>query len=301
MSASICADQLGRLADVAGHRAELLDLRRRRRRGRRRAGPSQCGECERVELGEEVRVGAVGDDEVGLVAGDRLDVGLVRRQVGAHGGRLRREVGQAVDGDDLVAGADGEEHLGVRSATATRCAPARRRGASVDGASLVDAGGRTSCRRRRSPPSSRRPPAASVAAESSSSSSPPHAAASRRGERWPTRIVFVTDSSNRAGGQESGAVSANRPCLEGLVVARRARRPDSSPSAWGLHRCGSVPGSHRTSLGPATGGTLASDPSVTPRRTLRPKTPAPTASAQRRRSWSSTPATARARARPPSA
>ena len=71
-------------------------------------------QVERVELGEEVGVGAVGDHQVGLVAGDRLDVRLVRRQVGDDTGRLGRELRQAVDGDDLVAGADGEEHLGVR-------------------------------------------------------------------------------------------------------------------------------------------------------------------------------------------
>jgi hypothetical protein len=55
--------------------------------------------------------GVVGvDDQVGLVAGDGLDVRLVGRQVGLR--RLGRVVRVAVDGHHLVAGADGEQHLG---------------------------------------------------------------------------------------------------------------------------------------------------------------------------------------------
>ena len=50
-----------------------------------------------------------GDDEVGLVARDRLDVRLEAGQV-AHR-RFGRVVGLVVDGDHLLSGADGEERL----------------------------------------------------------------------------------------------------------------------------------------------------------------------------------------------
>ena len=49
-------------------------------------------------------------------------------------------------------------------------------------------------------------------------------AGDRAGEEWPHSHMCLQE----VGGQETGSVSANRPCLEGLVVARRARRPDSS-------------------------------------------------------------------------
>ena len=78
-----------------------------------RRGPHPVGDTERLELGGQVG-GAVVDDEVGFVRGDRLDVGRVARQVGLLGLCLGREVALVVDGDHLVARADREEHLGGR-------------------------------------------------------------------------------------------------------------------------------------------------------------------------------------------
>jgi hypothetical protein len=72
----------------------------------------QGRDAELAEAGGQV-AGVVGvDDQVGPVAGDGLEVGLVGGQVG--GGRLLGVVGVAVGGRDLPPGADGEQHLGGR-------------------------------------------------------------------------------------------------------------------------------------------------------------------------------------------
>ena len=105
------ADELGGLADVAGRRAELLDLVVGLvERGRRLADPHR--DADRLQLRRQLVV-ARRHDEVGVVPGDGLDVGRVARQVGHHGCGLGRVVGLVVDGDHLVAGADGEQRLGV--------------------------------------------------------------------------------------------------------------------------------------------------------------------------------------------
>ena len=101
--------ELAGLGLVAGGLAELVELGVGvvQDRGRRL---QQDRDAELAEAGRQL-AGVVGvDDQVGLVAGDGLDVRLVGRQVGL--GRLLRVVGVAVDGHDLVAGADGEQHLG---------------------------------------------------------------------------------------------------------------------------------------------------------------------------------------------
>ncbi len=101
-------DHLGGLVDVAGDLAELVDLFVGVGEGHRGGQREHVG-ADGLEPGFEV-VGPTRDhDEVGLVGGDRLDVRLVGREVGRR--HLGGEVGLVVDGDDLVAGADGEEHL----------------------------------------------------------------------------------------------------------------------------------------------------------------------------------------------
>ena len=97
-----------RALDVPGGLAQRLDLLVRSVEIRRRV-LEQDGDVERLQpLHEPARV-VGGDDEVRLVAGDRLDVRLEAGEVGHR--RLGRVVRLVVDGDHLVAGADGEERL----------------------------------------------------------------------------------------------------------------------------------------------------------------------------------------------
>ena len=224
MSRLHLADEVGGLAHVPGHRAELLDLVvHPADDGGRRALP--VVDAERVELSDQVGVGPIGDHKVGLVTGDRLDVRLVCGQVGDDTGRLLRKVGQTVDGDDLVAGADGEQHLGVgrreRDDPARDLARRRRRGRGAGGrrgrsdrpCGRLDAGG--GFRR------------CGIVVVVATCGEQQHSG-ERAGEDGLHTFLHLV------GGQESGSVTAVRPCLEGLVVARRARRPDSSPPPGGF-------------------------------------------------------------------
>jgi len=97
------------LGHVAGGLAELVELGVGVvQLGRRRL--LQDRDAQLVEAGLQLP-GIVGvDHQVGLVAGDGLDVRLVGRELGLGG--LGRVVGVAVDGHHLAAGADGEQHLG---------------------------------------------------------------------------------------------------------------------------------------------------------------------------------------------
>ena len=155
--------------------------------------------------------------------------------------------------------------------------------AVVVGAAAVVAGGASVGRRRssRSPRSSRGAARRSSAPRSSPARSRRRrrvvvVAARRRaprqgqaGDDAGQHLRCHVNSSKRDGGQE---VAASRP-------VRAAREPPlprgSGCRAQGqatglvrsprrLHRCGSVPGSHRTSLGPATGDTVAAAPYTPP-------------------------------------
>ncbi len=61
-----------------------------------------------LELALHLAVGQ--HHEVGVIASDRLDVRRVAGEVGPR--RALREARLVVDRDDLLAGTDGEEHLG---------------------------------------------------------------------------------------------------------------------------------------------------------------------------------------------
>ena len=97
---------------LTGHSTELPDLGIRvAERGR--SGTVPPGDADRVELVAEPGEVATDHDEVRLERCDRLDVGLESRQVVRQLQRLRGMVRELVDSDELVAGADREEHLGV--------------------------------------------------------------------------------------------------------------------------------------------------------------------------------------------
>ena len=270
---------------------------------------------------EELGVGAVGDDEVGLEAGDRLDVGLESVQALHLGGRLLRDSWRS-----RRRRAPGHRRRSRRasrspSARATRSATAPSPsagavvaalgcvgGAVVAAGAVVAGGGRGAGIGRLG---SLGP--ASLPADSSSS---PQAASDecQSGEHAGSEFACAWNSSTF--GRTSGSPAArpaHRPCLEGLVVAHGAvdrARPDHVRN----HRCGTAPGSHRTSHEPcrhdATPRCRAAGVDVARmlarvttehESSLPPTTRDPTVCGRRRRSCSSTPATARARARPRSA
>ena len=174
------ADELGRFGDVAGDRAELLDLgvgvvERRRRR----AFPTV--DAERFELGRERRRRRT-SRRVGLVAGDRFDV---RREAGEVGrtarsrpgswtGRRRRSTWSPAPMANSISVAVGDSDTMRCGHVAARAGPRRRSGRRrVDAGAVVAGavdrlgGGRVAV-------------AADVVAvvAAASSSSPPHAAAS---------------------------------------------------------------------------------------------------------------------------
>ena len=98
---------------VTGRGAEFLDLAERVV-DRDRCRPVPPADVEFVELRSETVEVATDQHQVGFVGGDRLDVVVERRQVVRERLRLLRIVGELVDGDQQVAGTDGEHHLGVR-------------------------------------------------------------------------------------------------------------------------------------------------------------------------------------------
>ena len=111
MSVCICPHHLGRLRDVAGGGAELLDL------GVDVVEVVGCGadphlDAELLQLAP-ARLSVSAITRSGSYDGDRLDVGLEPGEVGHLRLRLGRVVGLVVDRDHLVAGADREEHLGA--------------------------------------------------------------------------------------------------------------------------------------------------------------------------------------------
>jgi len=96
---------------VAGGGAELFDL------GvdvveSDGGGSCPVGDADALDLFDEVGVGAFGDDEVGFESEDRFDVRVVAADAGHLVGGVGRVVREVVDGDHLVTGADGVEHLG---------------------------------------------------------------------------------------------------------------------------------------------------------------------------------------------
>ena len=94
---------------VTGDAAELADLAVRAVQ-RVRCVLVEDGNAELRRARPRGRSVVGDDDELRLVAGDRLDVRVVARKRGA--GSVRRQRGVVVGGDDLFAGADREEDLG---------------------------------------------------------------------------------------------------------------------------------------------------------------------------------------------
>ena len=232
-----------------------------------------------------------------------------------HGRGLGRVVGLVVDGDHLVAGADGEQHLGVRRRQrhdALRHVAGRRRCRRRRG--RAGAGRR---RRRRSRAGAGRrvgAAAASVAAGRRRRRRTPRRAGrgrratpAQRGPAWPRVSSIELEDKNPAASPRTALASRvwlshagpgdrTRPTAVedgGFTVAGQCR--DLTGLRWVLRPDANASG--RDSV--RTLRRRVSDRRDRP--TRRPRTRDPTGCVGRRRSWSSTPATARARARPRSA
>ena len=171
--------QLGGLGDVAGDGAELLDLGVGVVERRSPPGPP-TPRAERLRAGSSAPAARTSRRGRARSRRSPRRSGSKPGEVGPHGLGLGRVVGLVVDGDDLVAGADGEQHLRRRRRQrhdALRDVAGRRRRRRVVGA--VDA--RPSMPVGGAVGSARRSPVAVaadvVAAASPSSSSPPQPAA----------------------------------------------------------------------------------------------------------------------------
>ncbi len=243
MSVCISATTSAASATCPVRRAELLDLgvdvvERHRRR------PDPRRRCRAFRAGRRGRVGRR-RSRPGRAAARRSPrrSGSSAVEVVRLLQRLRRIVGELVDGDHLVAGADGEEHLGRGRRQRLTIFDVGGRRRRVAGA----LGRRSSARRRRGrwSPAATSPCRLVVVSRSrrATTASAPTAAISQR--------CFM-DNPPRAGGQAWVAVDEPpRTALASRVwVARTEQATGLVVVRATNHRCGSVPGSHRTSLRP---------------------------------------------------